>query len=140
MKYFLEKRIHCILLCLLPFALLSGFLLTSHPLSLALIGEWNCRSLASDQITATEFYHLSIQPSGSFSLYDQEAGNPGISGKMTPKKGTNQLKISCTTDDFDPPVCWDLSSQDTLFYQISADDQTLFLRHNGVDLIFDKAQ
>ena len=140
MKYFLEKRIHCILLCLLPFVLLSGFLLSNHPLSLALIGEWNCRSFASDQTTATEFYHLSIQPSGAFSLYDQDAGNPGISGKIISEKDSTALKIACTMDDFDPPICWDLSSQDALFYRFSADEQTLFLRHNGIDLIFEKAQ
>ena len=45
-----------------------------------LVGQWECADLASDGYTDTSFYALTIENGGVFSLYDEDAGNPGISG------------------------------------------------------------
>ena len=46
-----------------------------------LVGNWNCREMASDCTTTTGFYALYINDDGSFSMYDT-CGNPGISGTL----------------------------------------------------------
>lgn len=105
-----------------------------------LIGEWNCEDVASDGETATDFYAMYINEDGSFSLYDT-VGNPGIAGKMTLGEtegndaASGTLKVSCGTDDFDPPECWDMTEEDELEYEIPESGR-LRLGHNGVWLSF----
>lgn len=103
----------------------------------ALEGRWSCDETASDGETYTGFYALEVQQNGRFSMYDREAGNPGISGKM---KDTGGGEIACSfdTDDFDPPACWgDLEEEDTLQYEASGDDR-IKLGHGGVWLTFSR--
>ena len=84
----------------------------------ALTGSWTCEPLASDGKTATEFYAMDINTDGSFSLYDT-VGNPGISGKMELEKSSGDrqskgiVRVSCGSDDFDPPLCWSMKEEDT---------------------------
>lgn len=104
-----------------------------------LIGEWQCDSMASDQVTETGFYKLRIDEDGAFSLYDAEAGNPGISGTMngddTGKIGI--LELSCDDADFDPPSCWVINKECRLRYKI-LDNKTIRLGYSGVWLTFRK--
>lgn len=104
-----------------------------------LIGEWQCDSKASNQVTETGFYKLSIEESGEFSLYDAEAGNPAMSGTMkgddTGKIGI--LELTCDKEDFDPPACWVVNENCRLRYKI-LDDKTIRLGFSGVWLTFRK--
>ena len=76
-----------------------------------IVGQWDCREYASDETTPTGFYALTVNEDGSFSLYDQAAGNPGISGNMYCDDTGNLgiINIECDGDDFDPPFCWNIS-------------------------------
>ena len=103
-----------------------------------LTGNWSCEDLASDGKTDTGFYAMYIKRNGYFSLYDQEAGNPGISGFMKNDSGTS---VDCVfeTDDFDVPSCWKLKAEgDTLNYELDGD--TLKLGHNDVWIIFRRGE
>ena len=105
-----------------------------------LVGQWNCAPLASDEMTDTSFYALTIESDGTFSLYDQAAGNPGISGTMkgddTGKLGI--LELTCNEDDFDPPFCWSkMPHKSRVRYKIISDD-TIRLGYVGIWLTFTK--
>lgn len=95
--------------------------------------SWTCGKYASDHKTLTSFYSLKIDKK-TFKLYDAEAGNPGIAGKMSlASKG--KLRITCNSEDFDPPACWKLKTKDTLNYRIKSNDK-IKLGHNGVWITF----
>lgn len=103
----------------------------------ALEGSWSCDETASDGETYTGFYALEVQKNGSFSMYDREAGNPGISGKMK-DAGEDTIACSFDTDDFDPPACWDdLKEKDTLQYEASGNDK-IKLGYGDVWLTFSR--
>ena len=105
-----------------------------------LIGEWDCAPLASDEMTDTSFYALTIKENGEFSLYDKAAGNPGISGTMkgddTGKLGI--LELTCDEDDFDPPFCWPKMKHKTRVRYKIIDDNTMKLGYVGIWLTFTK--
>ncbi len=114
-----RKAIYTISLQLILISILAGC--ASAPE--ALEGSWSCDETASDRETYTGFYALEVQKNGSFSMYDREAGNPGISGKMK-DAGDGSITCSFDTEDFDPPACWeDLKKEDTLQYEASGDDR-----------------
>ena len=102
------------------------------------IGYWSCEDLASDGKTDTSFYAMYIKKNGYFSIYDQAAGNPGISGFMKNDTGSS---VSCVfeMDDFDVPFCWKLESpEDNLDYELDGDN--LKLGHNDVWMIFHREE
>ena len=102
------------------------------------IGSWTCEDLASDGKTDTSFYAMYIKRVGYFSIYDQAAGNPGISGFMSNDSGST-VECDFNTDDFDVPFCWKLDpSGDTLKYELDGD--TLKLGHDDVWMIFHRAE
>ncbi len=107
----------------------------------AIIGEWTCHETATDQTTDTSFYALSVQEDGTFSLYDQASGNPGIAGKMSCDDTGNLgiINIECNSDDFDPPICWNISENARLRYKV-VDDNTIKLGYSGIWLVFDRAK
>ena len=105
-----------------------------------LVGQWECADLASDGYTDTSFYALTIEKDGTFSLYDEAAGNPGISGTMkgddTGKLGI--LELNCNEEDFDPPVCWaKMQTKSRVRYKIM-DENTIRLGYVGIWLTFTK--
>ena len=108
----------------------------------AIVGEWTCHDFASDQMTPTDFYTLSVKKDGTFSLYDHASGNPGISGKMYCDDTGNLgiINIECDETDFDPPLCWkSLGTNARLRYKAMSDG-TIRLGYTGIWLIFDPAQ
>ena len=128
-----RKMIYTVSMLLILITLLAGC--ASAPE--ALEGSWSCDETASDGETYTGFYALEVQKNGSFSMYDREAGNPGISGNM---KDTGAGTIACSfdTDDFDPPACWgELEEEDTLQYEASGDDR-IKLGYRDVWLTFSR--
>ncbi|MCR4689707.1 MAG: hypothetical protein K5745_09205 [Saccharofermentans sp.] len=107
---------------------------TGARISKGIEGTWYCDEYASDEETYTGFYVIYIEEDGYFSIYDQEGGNPGISGYMTEDTGSSVV-CEFEGDEFDPPYCWELdSSEDTLEYTF--DGSVLKIGHNGVWLTF----
>lgn len=112
-----RRIIGTLTLCLAVLLLTAGLTgCVGKSLPEGLIGEWTCEKFASDGTTATDFYALYIEKNGKFSLYDT-VGNPGISGKMTLKSTEEDavmgtVTVSCNSDDFDPPLCWDMQESD----------------------------
>ena len=129
-----------IALCVIMSFVVIAWGCSSAKLPDELIGEWTCEEFASDGETATDFYAMYINEDGSFSLYDT-VGNPGIAGRMTlekvEKNDRNQgtVKISCDTDDFDPPVCWNITEEAELKYEILGSGKIRF-GHNDIWLSF----
>ena len=71
-------------------------------------GRWQC---AETPLEHPDYYTgylvWMINAYSSFSMYDAEAGNPGIAGEMQIISDT-ELELHCNTeDDFDPPVTWE---------------------------------
>ena len=74
------------------------------------VGKWDCRERPLEDEGKDDYYYvgyftLRVEEDGIFSMYDGEAGNPGIEGEMYPKEDGTVL-LHCGTDDFDPPFCW----------------------------------
>ncbi|MBQ0078297.1 MAG: hypothetical protein KBS66_00200 [Eubacterium sp.] len=118
---------------------------TSSPsLPAQLIGDWNCQETASDGVTDTSFYHLTITEDGYFSIFDQAAGNPGIMGDIKSVEVAEEnnryiagsLTIDFNTEDFDPPFCWNMEEKDTLEFKVSSEGHVQ-LSHNDIILDFD---
>ena len=133
-------KLFCIALAVFGLLIASGCGQTYNAPA-AIVGQWDCRAFASDETTDTSFYALRVDADGSFSLYDQAAGNPGISGKMycddTGKLGI--INIECDGDDFDPPVCWNIGQEARLRYK-AVNQDTIKLGYSGIWLIFDRAE
>lgn len=110
-----------------------------------LIGEWDCLDSAPDSESGYGYLHLRIEEDGSFSLYDQEAGNPGIAGTMNLVNAPEDLQnitegtldIICGDEDFDPPFCWDIDYEDSLDFAVPESMQ-LKLGHGGKWLTFEQ--
>lgn len=105
-----------------------------------LVGDWKCDPTSSGNPVDTSFYALTIEDNGTFSMYDQEAGNPAISGTMegddTGKIGL--LNLKCTEEDFDPPACWlNLKPNSEIRYRIM-DENTIKLGYVGIWMTFRK--
>ena len=130
----------CILLVISGIFLVTGCGQTYNAPA-AIVGQWNCHDRASDETTDTSFYALTVDEDGTFSLYDQAAGNPGISGKMYCDDTGNLgiINIECDGDDFDPPICWNISQEARLRYKAVSKD-TIKLGYSGIWLIFDRAE
>lgn len=70
------------------------------------VGEWRC----GETLLETDEYYsgylaLRVEEDGEFSMYDVEAGNPGISGHME-YSSDHEVMLKCGKDDFDPPPGW----------------------------------
>ncbi|MDO4870343.1 MAG: hypothetical protein Q4A65_08690 [Bacillota bacterium] len=130
----------CILLTFTGSLILTGCG-ESYNAPAGIIGQWDCRDYASNEETETGFYALTVEEDGSFSLYDQVAGNPGISGKMYCDDTGNLgiINIECDEEDFDPPACWNISKEARLRYKV-LDKDTIKLGYVGIWLIFDRAK
>lgn len=109
----------------------------------AVRGSYICEKTASDKKTDTFYYALSIERK-TFSIYDFEAGNPGIEGRIyrigKGKTGKGYIRqgilgIKCNSADFDPPACWKLKLKDKLIYRL-VNKNTIKLGHNGIVLTF----
>ena len=135
-----SAKIICILLVISGIFLVTGCGQTYNAPA-AIVGQWNCHDRASDETTDTSFYALTVDEDGTFSLYDQAAGNPGISGKMYCDDTGNLgiINIECDGDDFDPPICWNISQEARLRYKAVSKD-TIKLGYSGIWLIFDRAE
>ena len=105
----------------------------------SLVGEWSCGKEDSTNSIYTGCYVLIIGENGDFDMYDEEAGNPGIAGKITECDGEEDgtITVKFGTDDFDPPATWELDETDTLQYQV-INDESFKLGYNDSWLTFNK--
>ena len=110
-------------------------------------GDWECEdNPLNDPDNYTGYLKLEITKDGKFTIYDDEAGNPGIKGtlKITSDK---ELELTCTGDaDFDPPSTWyDMKKKQTLAYKFKSEEK-LYLTYESEEediqstLIFDKVK
>lgn len=97
-------------------------------------GEWDCADtyLETDE-GYTGFYRLWVEKDGTFSMYDCEAGNPGISGTVI-ANSDSELEFYCDKDDFDPPFEWDVKYNFKAAYRLDGD--TLYISHSNRTLVF----
>lgn len=86
-------------------------------------GYWSCAETPLENDSYVGYYVLRVEADGEFSLYDAEAGNPGICGTLTFGQ-TDEIALNCETDDFDPPYEWKgFEISDTLRYKFISDDE-----------------
>ena len=99
-------------------------------------GEWDCADtyLETDE-GYTGFYRLRVERDGTFSMYDCEAGNPGISGTVI-ANSDSELEFYCDKDDLDPPFEWDVNYNFKAAYRLDGD--TLYISHSNRTLVFTK--
>lgn len=89
--------------------LLSGCSSTEHSGNLdKLAGSWNCHETPlEDKNRYSGYLSMEIEDTGNFTMYDAEAGNPGIQGHIE-SLSEDSMVLNCTDDeDFDPPTGWD---------------------------------
>ena len=92
----------------------------------------------------TKTVYIIENEDGSFSMYDAEAGNPGIKGTLQ-IVSENELQLNCNTeDDFDPPVTWgDMEETQKLTYEFVTDKElrVSFVYEDGKStLVFTKME
>lgn len=98
-------------------------------------GSWQASGYALGKSEYTAYLAMRVKADGSFSIYDQEAGNPGISGKMT-VVDDDTISLECEADDFDSP--WpDLQLTDELEYHFYNENQVR-ITYQDKSIVFSK--
>ena len=118
------KSILMVLTCLFLYGCQPGGKEGSNESSapVELIGEWHGEEMSLDGNRYTGFYAFDIEKNGEFSLYDAEAGNPGIEGKINQYDGESLKMKTRSEADFDVPAEWSgLNHSDTLLYEIKGE-------------------
>ena len=106
-------------------------------------GEWNCKEspLESKDIYSG-YIVMDIQKNGEFTMYDAEAGNPVIKGKME-SVTKDHITLNCSKDeDFDPPAGWkNMQKKERIRYNQKGTNKLYFIYGEGknkVTLVFYK--
>ena len=87
------------------------------------LGGWQCEEtpLERDDIY-TGYLHLEVQDDSSYSMYDIEAGNPGIEGTLEIQTEDTMVMHIHKTVDTDLPGGWETMSMDQqLTYRFTED-------------------
>ena len=87
------------------------------------LGSWQCEEtpLERDDIY-TGYLHLEVQDDSSYSMYDIEAGNPGIEGTLEIQTEDTMVIHIHETVDPPPPGGWETMSMDQqLTYRFTED-------------------
>ena len=132
------KKIFCIALCvaaLLACSSCGNDKAVNKDALAPFIGEWDCQESTleergNEDYSYVGYLDLRVEEDGTFSMYDGEAGNPGMYGKMYPETdGT--VELDCAENDFDPPYHWYILGMDT-------EDQLQYSFHedNGTELLY----
>lgn len=95
-----------------------------------MVGQWQCESgTLEDPSDYVGYFAMYINSDGTFSMYDAEAGNPGIAGRMS-ILSDDQLQFSdLNKEDFDPPCSWQSMACDQVITYKMEDDDTLWLSY-----------
>lgn len=88
------------------------------------VGVWECEdNPLNDPGYYTGFLKMEIKENGEFSLYDAEAGNPGVAGKLT-LTGDDTLELNCEVEDFDAPPNWStMGKQQQINYKFKSEEK-----------------
>lgn len=88
------------------------------------VGAWECEdNPLNDPGYYTGYLKLKVEKNGDFSLYDAEAGNPGVAGKLT-LTGDDTLEIDCIDEDFDVPPNWStMEKKQQLIYRFKSEEK-----------------
>lgn len=98
-------------------------------------GSWEASGYALGKSEYTAYLVMRVKADGSFSIYDQEAGNPGISGMMT-VVDEDTVSVECDSVDFDSP--WpELQLTDELRYHFYNENQVR-ITYNDKSIVFSK--
>ena len=116
--------------------------LEGHP---EFLGKWQCAEAPLEHPDYyTGYLMWVINEDGSFTMYDAEAGNPGIQGNMQIVSDTELEFVCDTEEDFDPPVTWEsMEETQVVSYKFTNDTeiQVTFASDEGDStLVFSKAE
>lgn len=113
----------------------------------AFLGEWECEdNPLNDPDNYTGYLKLRVDKDGSFMIYDTEAGNPGIEGRLS-VISDSRLLLRCSGDEnFEPPPTWsEMTRKQMISYTLKSEEK-LYLtfkddksRYTST-LIFDKVK
>ena len=123
---------------------------TDHEQELAsFVGDWECEdNPLNDPDNYTGYLKLEITKDGKFTIYDDEAGNPGIEGTLK-ILSDNEVELNCNKEaDFDPPSTWyNMKKKQTLTYKFKSEEKLNLSYESDSDkekidstLIFDKVK
>lgn len=110
-----------------------------------LIGRWQCAEAPLEHPDYyTGYLMWAINEDGSFSIYDAEAGNPGIAGELQ-IVSDKEIQLNCNTEDgFDPPVTWeDMKETQAVIYEFVEEKEihvTFAAEEGDSTLIFYKVE
>ncbi|MGN1413717.1 MAG: hypothetical protein ACI4WY_05670 [Anaerovoracaceae bacterium] len=108
------------------------------------LGSWQCEEtpLERDDIY-TGYLHLEVQEDSSYSMYDIEAGNPGIEGTLEIQTEDTMVIHIHKTVDTDFPGGWENMSMDQpLMYRFTEDGKLEMSLADGeetVTLVFQQS-
>ena len=140
----MKKSMVLLLICMMALCSCGKKSETSENLSV-FEGNWQC---AETPLEHPEYYtgYLMwvINKDGSFSMYDAEAGNPGIIGDIQ-IISDKELELHCDAEeDFDPPVIWQsMEETQTVSYTFITDKElhvSLVTENDKATLVFSKAE
>lgn len=92
------------------------------------VGTWSATGFVMGTDKYSAYLTMRVMEDGTFSIYDAEAGNPGIEGQLSVADKTT-IKLICKADDFDSP--WpELELEDELQYHFYNTNQVRMTYHN----------
>ena len=108
-------------------------------------GSWQCaESPLEHPAYYTGYLVWAINKDGSFSMYDAEAGNPGITGNIQ-VVSEDEIRLHCNIeDDFDPPATWEsMKETQAVFYKFITENElqvSLMTEELNSTLVFTKTE
>lgn len=99
------------------------------------IGKWQCAEAPLEHPDYyTAYLMLVINEDGSFSMYDAEAGNPGLKGELQ-VISDKELSLDCNPeDDFDPPPTWQSMNEEQVIEYSFTEDGQLHMKYKEGEL------
>lgn len=96
-----------------------------EPIPEEFLGEWECGdSPLENPDYYTGFLKLRVLEDGYFSMYDVEAGNPGICGDIEILSDKELQLNGNTEEEFSPPPTWEeMQENQILTYQFVSEDE-----------------
>ena len=104
----------------------------SEPVFEEFRGGWDCEETTlEDPHSYTGYLHLEVSDDGSYSMYDAEAGNPGIEGLLEVISDTELILHIKKTVDTDIPVEWEGISYEQKMKYCFTDDGKLKITYDS---------
>lgn len=134
-KEIVWKFVILLLIVMLTLALAGcsgGGKAVSEPVFEEFRGGWECEETTlEDPNSYTGYLHLEVSDDGSYSMYDAEAGNPGIEGRLEVISDTELILHIKKTVDTDIPVEWEGISYEQKMKYCFTDDGKLEITYDS---------